>query len=35
MALEIRLADASLEEPLMKRLEELPSVRRVKVERPE
>ncbi|MFO0950930.1 MAG: MgtC/SapB family protein [Isosphaeraceae bacterium] len=35
MELKVRLPSVALEEPLMKRLEELPGIRRVYVERPE
>ena len=35
MALDVKLADQALEEPLMKRMEELPSVRQIKVKREE
>jgi putative Mg2+ transporter-C (MgtC) family protein len=35
MTFEVRLPDADLEEPLMKRLEELPGLRRVEVTRPD
>ena len=35
LLIKVRLADESREEPLMKRLEDLPGLRRVKVERPD
>jgi putative Mg2+ transporter-C (MgtC) family protein len=35
MIMDVKLPDESLEEPFVKRLEEIPGIRRVKVERPE